>query len=270
MIYHPLNDLLDTAARREYYSHILLIPFISAGLIYWDRNKFFKKINYSPKEGIPISLFGILLYLWGTGQKEIFNQNDYTAILIFSVIIFWIGAFISLYGYQAMRKAFFPLAFLLFMVPIPMNIMEKIIYFLQLGSAEVTYLLFQIVDIQVTRNGFTFELPKVNIEVAKECSGIRSSLALFITSILIAHYFLRTGSRKIILIFCIIPITILKNGLRIVTLSVLAIYIDEKFLTGSFLHRSGGFIFYIPSLILLGLVLLFLRKMERVSNMGFR
>lgn len=264
LIYRPLNDLLDTASRREYYSHILLIPFISAGLIYWDRDKFFKEVKYFLQGGIPVSLSGILLYLWGIEQKEILNQNDYTAILIFSIIVFWIGAFIVSYGYRAMRLALFPLLFLLFMVPIPMPIMEKVIYFLQLGSAEVTYFLFQIIDIPVARNGFTFELPKVSIEVAKECSGIRSSLALFITGILIAHYFLKTGWKKIILIFCIIPITIFKNGLRIVTLSLLAIYVDEKFLTGSFLHRSGGFVFYIPALILLGLVLLALRKTEKI------
>jgi exosortase/archaeosortase family protein len=102
----------------------------------------------------------------------------------------------------------------------------------------------------------------MSIEVAKECSGIRSSLGLFITSILGCHLFLRTRWKKFILLLSVFPITVLKNGIRIVTLSSLAIYVDEKFITQSFLHRSGGFIFYIPALFLLGLILWWLRKSE--------
>jgi exosortase/archaeosortase family protein len=55
---------------------------------------------------------------------------------------------------------------------------------------------------------------------------------------------------------------VLKNGIRIVTLSSLAVYVDERFITQSFLHRSGGFLFYIPALFLLGIVLWWLRKTE--------
>ena len=102
----------------------------------------------------------------------------------------------------------------------------------------------------------------MSIQVAKECSGIRSSLGLFITGILAGHLFLRTGWKKFILILFIYPITVLKNGIRIVTLSSLAVYVDERFITQSFLHRSGGFLFYIPALFLLGIVLWWLRKTE--------
>jgi exosortase/archaeosortase family protein len=60
----------------------------------------------------------------------------------------------------------------------------------------------------------------------------------------------------------ILPITILKNGIRIVTLTLLAIYVDQRFLTGGFLHKSGGFLFYIPGLLIFGAILLWLRKKE--------
>jgi len=61
----------------------------------------------------------------------------------------------------------------------------------------------------------------------------------------------------------VFPITVFKNGIRIITLSSLAIYVDERFITQGFLHRSGGFIFFIPALLLLGTVIWYFRKSEK-------
>ena len=71
------------------------------------------------------------------------------------------------------------------------------------------------------------------------------------------------------MICSILPIAILKNGIRIVTLSALAIYVDEKFITQSFLHKSGGFVFFLPALGILGLILWGLRRTE-VEDRGTR
>ena len=263
MVYGPLRDLLGSAARGEYYSHITLIPLVSICLVYWERKNLFREVDDSYRMGIILLLFGVLLYLIAKGQKQALSQNDYAAIITLAGVVFWIGAFTLSYGYRAFRLAIFPLLFLAFMIPIPTVLMDEVIYLLQVGSTEVTYVLFQVIGVPVSRDGFTFQLPNISIEVAKQCSGIRSSLALFITSFLAAHFFLKTGWRKAVLILSIIPITIIKNGIRIVTLSLLAVYVDERFITGGFLHKSGGFVFYIPALGLLGIILLFLRKTEK-------
>jgi exosortase len=149
------------------------------------------------------------------------------------------------------------------MIPIPTLFMDRIIYFLQAASAEATHLLFIVTGIPFSREGFTFHLPGMNIEVAKQCSGIRSSLGLFITGILASHLFLKTGYRKVMTALLVFPITVFKNGIRITTLSALAVYVDEKFITQSFLHHSGGFIFYIPALLLLGTAIWYFRKSEQ-------
>jgi exosortase len=266
MGYTPLRDLLTSGARSDYYSHILLIPLVSAYLIYSGRKTIFAALRYSYTAGILLLIIGLLLYALGWNRGHLLNQNDYASLMTFSVLIFWIGAFIWLYGTQAFRSAIFPLLFLVFMIPIPNALMERIIYLLLVGSNEVTYTLFGLTGIPFLKDGFTFHLPGVSIEVAKECSGIRSSLGLFITSILAGHLFLRTGWEKFTLAIFVFPITVLKNGIRIVTLSLLAIHVDQKFLTDSFLHHSGGFIFFIPALILLGLVLWLLRRSEKAEG----
>jgi exosortase len=180
-----------------------------------------------------------------------------------AAIIFWIGAFAFLYGFKAFSEAIFPLGFLFFMVPIPAQIMDKVIYALQIGSAEFTSLFFALMGIPISREGFVFHTPTVSIEIAKQCSGIRSSLGLIITAVLASHFFLKSNWHKAILIAAIYPITVFKNAVRIVTLTLLAIHVDEGFLTGGFLHKSGGFIFYLPALGMMGVILMVLRRRKK-------
>ena len=260
--YTSLSGLFTSSVPNDYYSHIILIPPISGYFLYLKRKEIFLNSEYPYPQGLILVLAGVALYLYGRMLEGQVNQNDYLFLLTVSVIFFWYGTFIFFYGIQGFRVAIFPLLFLVFMIPIPSILMEKVIYLLQVGSAEVSYLLFGLTGIPVSKEAFIFHLPGLNIEVAKQCSGIRSSLALFITSILAGQYFLETGWKRIILILSVAPLAILKNGIRIVTLSLLGIYVDEKFITQGFLHKSGGFVFFIPSLILLGMILLLLRKSE--------
>jgi len=114
----------------------------------------------------------------------------------------------------------------------------------------------------VLREGFVFHLAHVSIEVARECSGIRSSLALLILAILVAHFYLDTFWKQVILVIAGLFVMILKNGVRIVTLTLLASYVDPGFLYGR-LHREGGVVFFLLGLLLLAPLLWFLQRTER-------
>ena len=142
-----------------------------------------------------------------------------------------------------------------------MKLLDWTIYFLQCGSTSVAYFLFRILDVPVLRQGFFLTVPGVTIEVAKECSGIRSSTALFITCVVAAQSFLRTPWKKLLFVLLAFPLALLKNGVRIVTLTLLSIYVDPSFLTGH-LHKQGGFIFFLLALALLAPVLKSLEKSE--------
>ncbi len=265
--FSPLRDL-DASGQGGNYSHIPLIPLVSIFLIYQNRERIFSELRYSIITGLGLIICGILLLGIGRYLRNDLNLNDFAFFTVISIVLFWIGAFVFCYGTDAFRIAQFPLLFVFLMTPIPSALMDGIIYVLQVGSTEVTHLLFVTIGIPFARDGFVFQLPVINIEVAKECSGIRSSIALFITGILAGDYFLKSGWRKGVLLLAMLPITIIKNGIRIVTLSLLAIYVDTKFLTDSWLHHSGGFVFYIPALVLMGSILFYLRRAEK--NEGSR
>ena len=132
------------------------------------------------------------------------------------------GSFILCFGIPAFRKGAFPLLFLVFMIPIPSAVLDPFIRFLQTGSLYAAHGIFKLTGVPFFREGFVFSLSGIDVEVAKQCSGIRSCIALFITSIVAGRLFLRTGWRRIVLALSVFPIAMFKNGLRVVTLSLLA------------------------------------------------
>lgn len=261
MAYAPLKALYFSPATREYYSHIVLIPLVSMYLLYQERRKIFQETAYSFRVGGLLSLIGVLLFFWGTFSGLTLNQNDAAAIIVFSAVLFFNGAFILCYGQRAYGVALFPMLFLLFMIPVPSEVMDGIIYTLQVGSTEFTNLLLMASGVPYVREGFVFNLPSISVEVAKQCSGIRSSMALFITAIVAGHLFLRSGWKKTILALAAFPIAMFKNGIRIVTLTLLGAYVDPRILQSD-LHREGGIPFFIVALLLMAPILYFLRKSE--------
>jgi exosortase len=148
------------------------------------------------------------------------------------------------------------------MVPLPDVILERATYALQAGSTEITYLIFQMVGTPVSRHGFLLSVPGVTIEVAKECSSIRSSIALFITCLLAAHLYLRTGWKKFVVVVLALLLSVVKNGIRIATLTLLSIYVNPDFLSGK-LHQQGGFLFFLLALLILLPVFLWMEKSDK-------
>ena len=260
LAFPPLIDLLRNTRTSEYYSHITLIPVVSAYLIFRRRREMFRGTASVHPWGILTAVAGIGLHVAGRifgGEVDI--QASLTTL---GGLLFWCGAYLVLYGKNCSRRAFFPIAFLLFAVPIPVLIIEKIIAVLVVGSAYMTRLLFVAFGVPFVQDGPVFYLPGFFIEVAQECSGIRSSLALFITTVLAGHIFLRKLGNKALLALAVLPVALFKNAIRIVTLYLLSYFVDMRIIMGGFLHRSGGFIFFGLGLFVLGSLLWLLREGE--------
>jgi exosortase len=259
--YLPLNSLVSLSFHDERYSHVVLIPVISVLLLWLERRRIFLEPHYCLVAGTPLLLLGVVVYSIGKLRAPALGLNDSLSVMVFGMVLVWIATFVLCYGMRSFRAALFPLFFLILMIPIPTLVLDNIVVALQKGSSQVTYALFKLLGVPVFWQGFRFSLPGVEIEIAKECSGIRSSLALFITGILASHVFLRSGWRMIVLSLSMIPLAIFKNAVRIVTLSSLGIYVDRGFLYGR-LHRQGGLLFAVVALALFVPLLLILQQSE--------
>ena len=265
MILSPLAGLFDSRLKRDYHTLIPFIPIISVYLIYLKRNELSRNINYSFRIGLTAIISGIFVYTAVLLIGGNLNLNDYAAVMTASSLLLLWGAFIFAYGTKAFTSALFPLLFLVFMIPFPYEVMEWLITFLQKGSTEFANFLLWLSQVPYYREGFVFHTIGIDVEVAPECSGIRSGLALLITALLAGYLFLNSWWRRAILVLCVIPITMLKNGIRITTLTLLSTYVDPRILQSP-LHREGGIPFFILALLLMAPILYFLRKREEKVN----
>lgn len=257
--YEPVYALFSTG-RSDYYSHILLIPFVTAYFLFEKRKEIQKLAEYGPVDGAIVAGLGLITCLSAFWFQVLLGSNDYASTTVLGCILLCWGAFLFTFGRKAFVASRFGLLFICFAIPIPEALLDRLIYVLQVGSTEVTQWLFELTGTDYVRDGFVYQLTGINIEVAKECSSIRSSLALIITGVVAGHLFLKSGWRKVVLLIVLIPINIIKNGIRITTVSLLAIHVDRNFITDSFLHHSGGFLFYLPALGMMGAMVMWLRK----------
>lgn len=264
---HSLVDLVRLSMKDETYSHMPLIPLVSAYLLFNRRHRIFAEVRTGLAPGVLVAGLGLFLWLVSYLYPDTTSFKNSLFQSTLAVLIAWFGGFILLFGLRTFRNGSFPLLYLLFLVPFPLFLLDWIVGFLRHASTEVASVLFMLTGVPVLRDGFLFELPGMTMLVADECCGIRSSISLFITAVLAAHFALKSPWRRALLILAVLPITIFKNALRILTLSLLAVYVDERIIHGA-LHRIGGIPFFVLALLIFGCVLWVLRRSDMKQLKG--
>ncbi len=264
----PLASLAIHVAGSELHSHIVLIPFVVAYLLYIRRRQLPKEYDSSPGWAIVALLVGLMTLITALHEGVFgrpLSQNDYLALMTLSFVSLLVtGGFLFL-GRKWMAAAAFPFAFLLFMIPLPDRAADLLETALELGSAEAANAFFSMSGMTVLRDGTIFQLPTITLQVARECSGIRSSWVLLITSLLAANLFLKSPWRRLVLVAAVIPLGILRNGLRILFIGLLCVHIGPEMIHSIF-HRRGGPPFFVLSLIPLFVLIWWLRRGEPIKN----
>lgn len=255
-------SLSRLALESPQYSHLLLIVPLTGSLIWSDRRTIFASQN--PRLKSTVVCFG--LWILVAAVVALFRGtllvNDRLVSSLLVLVTFWVAAFCACFGKTPARKALFPLMFLFLLIPMPRPVADGIIVFLQRTSADAVNLLYMLAGVPVLRHGQVFVFSNLQLEIARECSGIRSTVALFIVGLLLGHLFLRSKWSSAVLVFAVLPLAIIKNAVRIFTLSVLAIYVDPSFMDSP-LHHSGGILFFAVALLFLVLLLSLLMRVEK-------
>lgn len=260
--FSALRELALVAGSSDLNSHTVLIPLVSAYFLFLDRRTIFSSVRPALGAGLAVVGAGIVAYGFGSLQGASLGPQNSLSLSIFSAWAVFVGGFLLFFGGRAFKAALFPLSFLVFMIPLPEAVVGHIVPFLQEGSADATELILRLLGVSFLREGLSFHLARVSVEIAPECSSIRSSLALLVTGAVAAKLFLNRWWSRSALVLVTIPLALVKNAIRIVTLTLLAQYVDMRFLTGHWLHRSGGFVFFLITLVLFGGVLVLLRWAE--------
>jgi len=259
-----LKAAAGLAFHDDRYIEIAVAPILCVLLLCWERVRIFEKARFSPRSGVPLLALAMLLCLTVMRGAAGTDEGARLSLAMFAIVLVWMAAFILCYGVRSFQIAMIPLCCLFLMVPAPSAWMDQATIGLQHASAGTSFAILRLVGIPVFKQGMIFMLPGVTVEVAQECSGIRSCLVFLLVAILASRVCLRSVWTRWALIASMIPIAIFKNAVRIVVISSLSAYVDPGYLHG-WLHHEGGVVF---SLVGIAIFVPLLYTLQWFENMG--
>jgi exosortase len=261
--WNPLTSSFALALRDDQYTHILLILPVSVALMYLEWKPSETSGESSSRLAIILLFVAVAVSIVARLQILPLRGDEQLSVSMLTLILWWIASFVVSFGTRAFQRALFPLCFLFWMVPFPEFVLNPIVRLLQEGSATSARLLFAIAGVPVVHEGTLITLPGLTVEVARECSSIRSSLMLVVTTMVLAQMLVHSVWRKLVVIAVAIPLSVAKNGLRIFVLAMLTTRVDRSFITGR-LHHQGGIIYFLIALaVVLGLIWILRRGDEK-------
>lgn len=258
----PLVDTLRLALGSDSYTHILLILPISLALIATAETRSFASDSSLVRwpSWVLLATAVVLRAAFLPAHIDMFASSA-LSLSVLALVLWWIGSVIECFGVSAVRSHLFAFGFLFLFVPVPERAQMWMVETLQHSSAAAAELLFRITHVPVARDGVILSIPGLDLEVARECSSVRSSTMLLIVTLVLAHLFLRSNWRKLLLVVLAIPLSVAKNAVRIFTIAELTTRVNPNYLYGR-LHRQGGVVFLSLAVLVTILLLWFLRSGE--------
>lgn len=218
-------------------SHAFLVLPISIYLL-WQKKKAFKSAEIkSSMAGAALFIFSLFLYGLSYGGGVVFPARIAMISSLFGLLWFCLG--------NAHARLFaFPVAFLIFMIPVPYSVISLVSMPLQLMVSAVSADLIGRCSIPVYREGNMLYFMQTQLEVADACSGIRSIMSLSMLALLFA-YLTRPGWwRKALLLASAIPIAMMANIGRVSGTGILAHFFGDKVARG-FMHDFSGLLVFL-------------------------
>jgi exosortase len=225
------------------YSHGFLVPLLCLYFV-WERREQLMTLPAKPSPaGVILLCFGLLMLVLGSVGAELYIQRT-------SLIVVIAGLVLLLLGRQVLRLLAFPIAFLLFMVPLPAIVVNAVAFPLQLFAAKTAAFCLFNFGIPVLREGNVIVLAGTSLEVAEACSGIRSLQALLALGTVYAYFTQTVMWKRWLLVLLSIPIAIVANAFRVSGTGVLAHYWGPGAAEG-FYHTFSGWLIFVVAFVLL-------------------
>ena len=259
--WHALVSALRLALSEEPYTHILLIVPLSLALICLEGRMSPRNCESDATVGAFLLAGALLIAGFERWGGPGLGADLRLSLRMFAMVIWWVASVVFCFGVGTFRRFLFPLCFLFWMVPVPAVVLNWMIPVLQKESASTTRVLFQIVGVPVAQDGTVLDISGLMLDVRPECSSIRSSLLLIVTTMVLAHLFLRSWWRKALIIAVAIPLAVAKNGLRIFVIAELGRRVDSGFFDGN-LHHHGGIVFLGIAVVVVVALIWFLHRWE--------
>lgn len=215
-----------------YYSHGFLIPLVSYAAFRPIAGRL-GAVGRDPR-GYLVGLAALGAYLFGLGAGSTTLQGLGLVAAVAGVVVgFW--------GAAGLRRLAFPVGFLLFMVPLPPELLTPLILKLQLVVSAVSVEFLHTLGYPVLREGNVLVLPGgQSLFVAEACSGITSIVTLTPLGVTLAYFTESTWGRRLVIVAAVIPLAVLGNLVRVIVTVLAAHAYGVERVTQSTLHDLAG------------------------------
>lgn len=241
-------SLAQTAWMKEDNSHAPIIIALSFWLLWLDRDKIFLT-PAKPAVGTAwvVLLIGVSAYVVGRSQGV-----DTLEALAHIVVL--AACLLMLQGWSGLGRAWFPLFFLLFMVPLPGVFVQMITMPLKIAVSVVAEFLLHWAGYPIGRSGVTLTVGQYQLMVADACSGLNSLFTLEALGLFYMKWMnYKSRTRNALLAFWIIPISFSANVIRVLVLVLVTYHLGDEAGQG-FLHGFAGMVLFGVALVLTYLV----------------
>ena len=226
------------------YSHGFLVPLLSGYLI-WRKRDDLAKIAVRPSFGwgmfIVLGSLGVL-FLGSLGAELFLSRSSLVGVMC--------GLIVYFRGWATLRALAFPIAFLMFAIPLPNLIYNEIVFPLQFIASSFATRTLEILNIfPIMREGNVLVMPGMRLEVVEACSGIRSLMSLLALAAGYGYLAERSNWVRWFMFFAMIPLAIVSNGTRVMITALMTHYIGPQAAQG-FMHEFSGWVIFVVATVL--------------------
>ena len=225
--------------------HGPIILAVSIYLIYAKRHEL-AALEPAPDYwlGAPLLAVALLMYVLGRSQFIMFLE-------IFSQIVMLVALALLFMGRRALRIVWFPLFFMLFMVPLPGTLVAAVTAPLKSAVSAVAASLLYHLGYPVGRAGVVLTVGQYELLVADACAGLNSMFTLEALGLLYMNLMRYTNAlRNVVLAVLIIPIAFVANIARVMILVLVTYYFGDEAGQG-FIHGFAGMVLFMVGLMLM-------------------
>lgn len=263
ILYVPtLYDLFNNLWSSEEQMHGPIIFTLAIWLLYkkWPLIRERSTGNLSFIFGYFVFLIALLLYITGRSQQIM--------LLEIGSVIWMIAAILLIKrGYSALKVMWFPLFFMLFMLPLPGTLVIMLTMPMKMAVSYVTENILFLADYPIARNGVILQIGQYQLLVADACAGLQTVLTLEALGMFYLNVVQHTSVfRNVTLAILIVPISFIANVIRVISLTLITYYFGDEAGQG-YLHGFAGMVLFLSALFLIismDMLLQFLVKMREV------
>ncbi|TXT26144.1 MAG: exosortase 2 [Gallionellaceae bacterium] len=247
VLYAPtLYDLFGGLWSSEEQAHGPIILALALWLLYrlWPDMMARSDGKPSSVTGWAVFVVGLLLYITGRSQEIMaFEMGSFIWVLA--------GVLLVKHGSSALKVVWFPLFFLLFMIPLPGTIVIVLTMPMKMAVSYVTENILFWAGYPIARNGVILQIGQYQLLVADACAGLQTLLTLESLGLFYLNVVRHTSVfRNVVLAILIVPISFAANVIRVIALTLITYYFGDEAGQG-FLHGFAGMILFLSALMLI-------------------